>query len=148
MLTKEMLEAELKTAMRQNDDLRKRTLRSVLAAVKYAEVEKGAALEPAAVLALVQKEIKARHEARADAERAGRPDLIAAAEAEAAALATLLPPPLSPEELDALAREAVAEAGATSIKGMGAVMKLLTPRLAGRASGEQASAAVRRALES
>jgi len=54
---------------------------------------------------------------------------------------------MSPEELDALARQAIAEAGATSIKDMGQVMKVLLPRLQGRASGDQASQAVRRLLQ-
>jgi hypothetical protein len=98
-------------------------------------------------MAILHKEIKSRREAIADAEKAGRPDLIQAGEAEIAILEGFLPKGFSSEELDALARQAVTEAGATSIREMGAVMKLLMPRLQGRATGDQASQAVRKLLQ-
>ena len=104
-------------------------------------------LYEAAYLAIVQKEVKSRRESIADAERAHRPDLIAAAEAEILILEEFLPKGFAPEELEALARQAVAEAGATSIREMGQVMKLLKPRLQGRATGDQASQAVRKLLQ-
>ena len=93
------------------------------------------------------KEVKSQREAIADAERANRPDLIASAQQEIAILESFLPKGMPPEELDALARQAIAETGAASIKEMGQVMKVLMPRLQGRASGDQASQAVRRLLQ-
>lgn len=147
MSTKSQLESALKDAMRSNDDLRKRTLRMALSAIRLAEVDKGAALEDAAVLSLLQKEIKSRQESIEDARRAQRPDLEEASQAEIAVLQEFLPKQLSPEELEALAREAIAEVGATSVKEMGLVMKVLVPRLQGRAPGDQASQVVRRLLQ-
>ena len=144
---KTQLQEALKDAMRARDDLRKNTLRMVLSAIRLTEVDKGADLDDQGVMAILHKEIKSRRESMADAERAGRPDLIQAGEAEIAILEGFLPKGFSAEELDALARQAVAEAGATTIREMGAVMKLLMPRLQGRATGDQASQAVRKLLQ-
>jgi len=146
MLLKNQLENDLKAAMRAKDGTRLRTLRMVLAAIKLAEVEKGADLDEAALTAVLHKEIKLRQEAIAEAQRANRPDLVQASRAEVAVLEEYLPRQLSVEELEALARQAVAEAGASSAREMGQVMKILMPRLQGRASGSQASEVVRRLL--
>ena len=146
MSVKEQLRRALTEAMRQKDDLRKRVLRLALAAIKLAEVEKGRPLSDPEVWAVLQKEIKARHETIEGAERAGRQDLIAEARAEIAVLEAFLPAPLSAEELEALAREVIAEVGATSPKDMGKVMKPLMARVQGRASGSEVSQVVRRLL--
>ncbi len=147
MNTKQQLQAALKEAMRQRDNLRKRTLRLALAAIKLAEVEHGGELDESAVLSVLQKEIKARRETIEGAQRAGRDDLITEAEAEIAVLQEFLPPPLTPEALEALAREVIAEVGATSPREMGKVMAALMPRLQGRATGKEASQVVRRLLQ-
>jgi len=144
--TKEQLEAGLKEAMKAGDDLRKRTLRMALAAIRQAEIDGGKPLEESQMQLILQKEIKSRHEAITEAQRAHRPDLETAAKDEIGVLEGFLPRQLAPEELDVLARQAVAETGATSQKDMGQVMKVLMPRLQGRASGDQASQAVRRLL--
>lgn len=146
MGAKERIEDDLKAALLARDEPRKRTLRNALAALRLAEVEKGTALDEASALAVIQKEIKACRESQEDARRANRPDLADTAQAEIAVLEEFLPAPLSPAELEALARQAVAEAGVTSLREMGQAMKLLVPRLQGRATGEQASQAVRKIL--
>jgi uncharacterized protein len=110
------------------------------------EVEKGVALEEPAVLAILQKEIKSRRESISDAVKAGRPDIAAEAETEIGILEGYLPQPLSPDELEAMARGAIDEVGATSQREMGQVMKVLIPRLQGRADGAQASQIVRKLL--
>lgn len=147
MSTKIQLENALKDAMRSGDDLRKRTLRMALSAIRLAEVDKGAALDDAAVLSLLQKEIKSRQESIEDARRADRPDLIEASQAEIAVLQDFLPRQLTLEELETLAKQVIAEVGATSAREMGQVMKVLVPRLQGRAPGDQASQVVRRLLQ-
>jgi uncharacterized protein YqeY len=147
MSTKTDLDDALKAAIRSNDEARKRTIRMALTNIRLAEVDKGAPLDESGVQAILFKEIKSQRESIADAERAGRPDLVAGAQQEIAILEGFLPKGMPPEELDALARQAIADAGATSIKDMGQVMKLLMPRLQGRASGDQASQAVRRLLQ-
>jgi len=147
MSAKSELESALKDAMRASDDLRKRTLRMAISAIRLAEVDKGAALDDAAVLGLLQKEIKARQESIEDARRANRSDLIEASQAEIAVLQDFLPQQLTPEELETLAKQVIAEVGATSAREMGQVMKVLAPRLQGRAPGDQASQVVRRLLQ-
>ena len=146
MSVKEQLQKALTQAMRQQDTLRKRVLRLALSAIKLAEAEKGRPLTDTEAWAVLQKEVKARHETIEGAERAGRQDLIDEARAEIAVLEEFLPAPLTPEELEALAREVIAEVGATSLKDMGKVMKPLLARVQGRASGSEVSQVVRRLL--
>ncbi len=146
MPTKPEFENALKDAMRAGDDTRKRTLRMILSAVKLAEVERRGPLDEAGLLAVLQKEAKIRNEAIADAQKAGRADLVAGAQAELALLESYLPKALSDEELEALARQAIAEAGASAPGDMGRVMKLLMPQIQGRADGKTASDLVRRLL--
>ncbi|PJF34242.1 MAG: aspartyl-tRNA amidotransferase, partial [Candidatus Thermofonsia Clade 1 bacterium] len=140
------LQNDLKEAMRTNNEVQKRTLRMALAAIRLLEVEKGMQLDDNAVLGILQREVKARNEAIADAERAGRADLVAASREELAILEGYLPQAMSEAELEALVRQAIAEVGAQNLQQMGLVMKWLMPRLQGRASGEQASQMVRRLL--
>jgi uncharacterized protein YqeY len=143
---KATLEHDLKDAMRAGDDVRKRTIRMALAAIKLAEVERRGPLDDDAFMAVLQREVKTRNEAIADALKAARPDLVDSARAELDVLRSYLPQPLTSDELEALARQAIAESGATSVKEMGQVMKLLMPRLQGRADGKTAGEMVRALL--
>jgi len=144
---KSTLQSDLQDAMRHGDEIRKSTLRMALTSIKLAEVEKGAQMDETAYLTIIQKEIKARRESIADAERANRPDLIPPAEQEIVILQGYLPAAFSQEELETLAKATITEVGATSIREMGQVMKVLMPRLQGRASGDQASQVVRKLLQ-
>jgi uncharacterized protein YqeY len=147
MVAKVDLENALREAIRAKDEPTKRTLRLVLTSIKLEEVAQGRPLEASELTGLLQKEIKSRQETITEAERAGRADIIAETEADIAVLRRFLPEPLSPQELEALARSVIAETGATSMTGMGAVMKTLTARLQGRATGKEASDTVRRLLQ-
>lgn len=147
MDTKEKLEAALKEAMKAGDDVRKRTVRMALAAIRQVEIDQQVKLDEAAALSIIQKEIKTRKESVEEARRANRPDIVAATQAEIVVLQTYLPPAMGADELKALVEAAIAEAGATSPADMGKVMKFLMPRVAGRAPGDQVSAAVRQMLQ-
>ncbi|HEY5270217.1 MAG TPA: GatB/YqeY domain-containing protein [Anaerolineales bacterium] len=147
METKAKLEIALKEAMKAGDDVRKRTVRMVLAAVRQVEIDRQVKLDEAAVLAIIQKEIKTRKDAVEEARRASRPDIVAATEVEIVVLQAYLPQAVSADELMALAKAAIAEAGAASPADMGKVMKLLMPSVAGRAPGDQVSATVRQLLQ-
>lgn len=147
MTTKTELETCLKDAMRSGDDVRKRTLRMALSAIKQTEIDKNQIIDENGIAAILHKEIKTRHEAIADAQRANRPDIIKATEAEITVLRGFLPKPLLPEELDALAKQVITELGANSLKDMGLVMKTLLNQLEGRATGEQVSAVVHKLLQ-
>jgi hypothetical protein len=146
VLTVETFQSALKEAMRSGDEVRKRTLRMVLSAIKLAEVERMSALDEAAILGVLQKEVKARREAVEEAEKAGRQDLIQAAQAEIDVLSTYLPSPLSNEELDRLIRQVREEMGAQGPQDVGKMMKALMPRVQGRAEGKAVSDRVRALL--
>lgn len=146
MNIKEQLQADLITAMKTHDETKKWVVKMIKAAIQLAEVAKGKELEQEEILALIQKEIKTRHETRADAEKAGREELTAQADQEIACLKTYLPAQLSEEELKDLVRNVIAQCGASSLKDMGIVMKTLQPILAGRASNAEASRVVREFL--
>jgi uncharacterized protein YqeY len=144
---KEKLEFALKEAMRAGDDVGKRSVRMVLAAVRQVEIDRQVKLDEAAVLSIIQKEIKTRRESVEEARGANRPDIVAATEAEIAVLQAYLPEAMGGDELKALVEVAVAEAGGKSPADMGKVMKLLMLRVGGRAPGDQVSALVRQALQ-
>ncbi|MEJ5240589.1 MAG: GatB/YqeY domain-containing protein [Anaerolineales bacterium] len=136
----------LKEAMKSGDEVRKRTVRMVLAAIKQAEIDRQVTLDDSGVLSILQKEIKTRRESLEEAQKAGRDDLVQALDAEIAVLQTFLPQALSEEELRALTLAVIAEVGATSPADMGKVMKALMPRVAGRAGGDEVSRMVRSLL--
>lgn len=144
---KTQLNEALKEAMKSNDDLRRRTLRMVMAAIKQVEVDKRTALDDAGVMALIQKEIKNRREALEEARKANRADLAADNEAEIAVLEAFLPKAMPAEELRALVQAAIAETGAAAPSDMGKVMKVVIPKVAGRAPNDMISAAVRELLQ-
>jgi len=146
MNLKDKLQSDLKDAMRTGDELRKNTLRMTLAAIKMAEIEKRDPIDELAMLAIIQKEVKSRRESIADAQRANRTDLVQTAEQEISLLEQYLPKAIDAAELEALARQVIEEVGATSLREMGQVMKILIPRLQGRATGDQTSQVVRKLL--
>ena len=143
---KTQLNDSMKDAMKSGDTLRKNTVRMALAAIKQVEVDKRIALDNAAVMALLQKEIKNRREALEEGKKAERPDLVSANEAEIAILEVFLPKAMPAEELRALVQAAIAETGAAAPSDMGKVMKAVMPKVAGRAANDAISAMVRELL--
>jgi uncharacterized protein YqeY len=143
---KTQLNESVKEAMKSGDEVRKRTLRMVLAAVKQVEVDKRTELDDLAVVALIQKEIKNRREAIEEAKKANRPDLIGENEVEITVLEAFLPKAMPAEELRALVQAAIAETGAAAPSDMGKVMKVVMPKVAGRAPNDMISATVKELL--
>ncbi|MCK6538748.1 MAG: GatB/YqeY domain-containing protein [Anaerolineales bacterium] len=147
MNLKTQLNDSMKDAMRNGDEVRKRTVRMALAAIKQAEVDKRAELDDMAIIALLQKEVKNRRESLEEAKKANRADLIADNEAEIKVLEAFLPKAMPPEELRAIVQYAIAETGASSPADMGKVMKIVMAKVAGRAPNDVISAAVRELLQ-
>ena len=137
----------MKDAMKSGDEVRKRTVRMALAAVKQVEVDKRVELDDMAIMALLQKELKNRRESLEEAKKANRADLIADNEAEIKVLEVFLPKAMPAEELRALVQAAITETGAASPADMGKVMKLVMPKVAGRAPNDAVSATVREFLQ-
>jgi len=147
MTMKTQLNESVKDAMKSGDEVRKRTLRMVLAAVKQVEVDKRIELDDTAVINLIQKEVKNRREALEEAKKANRADLVEANEAEIDVLQAFLPKAMPAEELRALVQAAITETGASSLTDMGKVMKSIMPKVAGRAPNDMVSATVREFLQ-
>lgn len=148
MTLKTQLNDSVKDAMKSGDEVRKRTVRMVLAAVKQAEVDKRVELDDMAVMNLIQKEMKNRRESLEEARKANRADLVEANEAEINVLQAFLPKAMPAEELNALVQAAIAETGAASPADMGKVMKVVMAKVAGRAPNDMVSATVRELLQS
>jgi len=147
METKAKLETVLKEAMKAGDEVRKRTVRMALAAIRQQEIDRQVQLDEMAVLSILQKEIKTRRESVEEARKANRDDLVTAAEAEIAVIENFLPKAIGADELTTLVDAAIAEVEAVSPADMGKVMKALLPKVAGRAPGDQVSAIVRQRLQ-
>lgn len=146
MSLKDKLTEDLKQAMRQGDELGRSTLRLVMAAIKNAEIEKRRELEEGELLAIIAKEAKQRRESIAQFERGGRQDLADREEAELQILLAYLPEQLSREEIEAQARQIIAEVGAASPAQMGQVMRRLMPLMQGKADGKLVSRVVKELL--
>ncbi len=132
---KEQLAEDLKEAIRQRDEARKTAIRMLTWAIKNAEVEKGRPLEDHEILSLVQKEMRRRLESIEQFRKGNRPDLVEKEEAELKVLQAYLPPPMTREEVAAVARQVMAEVGARGPRDKGKVMPILIQQLAGRAEG-------------
>jgi len=145
---KDRLRADLTAAMKARDEVTVRTLRMALTSVSKEEVAGKSARELSddEVLAVLTREAKRRREAADAFAAAGRDEQAAAEMAEGAVLDTYLPAQLTDAELGELVAAAIEETGADSPRGMGQVMKVLTPRVAGRAEGARVAAEVRRRL--
>ena len=145
---KAQLRSDLTSAMKARDELRSATIRMALTSITNEEVAGAVARELSddEVLKVLGREAKKRKEAAEAFAGAGRAEQAAREVAEGEVLAAYLPAQLSDEELHALVDAAVAESGAEGPRAMGAVMKVLTPRVAGRADGSRVAAAVKARL--
>ena len=145
---KERLRADLNNAMRARDQIRMRTLRMALTSITNEEVSGEAARELTddEVLRVLIREAKKRREAAEAFGAAGRTDQAAAERAEGDVLAGYLPAQLGDEELAGLITAAIAQTGAAGPAGIGQVMKVVSPQVAGRADGARVAAEVRRQL--
>lgn len=148
MTLKQTLQSDLNQAMKSRDKVTAGALRMTIAAVKTAEVSGDTAKELTddETLKVITKEAKKRREAADAYDAANRPELAEQERAELVVLEKYLPAQLSDAELDQMVAEAVTESGATDMGGMGNVMKILQPKIAGRADGGKIAAAVKRAL--
>lgn len=150
MTLEERLDADLKEAMKSGDTNRKLAIRAVKTAIKEAKVSGAEAhdLSEADVLAIIAKQVKQRRDSITEFAKGGRPDLIVQEEAEIAVLEVYLPRQLSEAEIRARAQAVIAELGVTDMKGLGPVMKRLTPELRGITDGQVVNRVVRELLGS
>jgi uncharacterized protein YqeY len=149
MTLPERIDSDLKDAMRAKDALKLGVLRMLKSALKYSAIEKSdvaAQLDDAEAVQVIRKQVKQRQDSIESFEKGGRPELAAKEKDELAILQTYLPQGLSADDLAKIVRETIGELGATSRAQMGAVMKALQGRIAGRADGKTLSQEVQRQL--
>jgi uncharacterized protein YqeY len=145
----EQIDSDLKDAMRAKQADKLSVLRMLKAAIKNAAIEKGgmsAQLDDTEATSVIRKQVKQRQDAVESFEKGGRAELADKERAEIEMLQAYLPKALSAEELAALVDEAIREVGATGKAQMGAVMKALQPKVAGRADGKTLSQEVQKRL--
>ena len=150
MTIQEEIDTDLKDAMRSRDAERLAVLRMVKSALTNAAIEKRGAtsgLADAEALTVIRKQVKQRQDSIESFEKGGRPELAAKERKEIEFLREYLPKLLGEDEIDELVKHAIAEVGATSKAQMGAVMKALQTKVAGRADGKTLSAEVQKQLK-
>ena len=123
----------MKAAMRSGEKERLGLIRMITSAIKQREVDERITLDDAQVLSVLEKMIKQRKEALVQFQAGNRPDLVDKESAEIVLLQGYMPSQLTGGEIDALINDAVAAAGAASIKDMGKVMGIIKAKAQGRA---------------
>jgi len=149
MTLAERVDEDLKQAMRDKNAAKLGVLRMLKSALKYAAIEKAGAdgdLNDAEAVQVIRKQVKQRQDSIESFEKGGRAELVAKEKDELSILQTYLPQAMSADDLSKIVRETIAEVGATSKAQMGAVMKALQPKVAGRADGKTLSAEVQKQL--
>jgi uncharacterized protein YqeY len=144
----ERLREDLTAAMKRRDELATSALRMALAAVKEVAVSGAEArdLDDDEIVKVLTKQVKKREEAAEAFRNAGRADRADRELAEAGVLAPYLPAALTPDELEAIISETLAEGGFSGMAAMGPAMKAVTAKVAGRADGKTVSTLVRERL--
>ena len=134
---KEKLEADLRQAMKDRDNVKRSVLRLLLAAIQNAEITKRGSLDNPDILGIVAREVKQRNESIEAFKQGDRQDLVAQEEAEMAVLKEYLPRQLSREEVVIEARQVIEEVGAQGPRDKGKVMSRIMAQLKGKADGRE-----------
>src|SRR6266853_1086932 len=151
MTLQERVDSDLKDAMRAKDAARLGLLRMLKSALKYSAIEKSGAeaqLDDGEAIQVIRKQVKQRQDSIESFEKGGRPELAAKEKEELSILQSYLPQAMSADEMSKIVRETIAEVGASSKAQMGAVMKALQAKVAGRADGKTLSVEVQKQLGS
>jgi uncharacterized protein YqeY len=143
---KEQLQDEMKGAAKEKAKARLSTLRLALAAVQNKEKELRKELSEEEAIQVISGLIKKGKESIEQFKAGQRADLVAKEEQEIAVLQAFLPQQLTPEEVEEEVAKAVEEAGASTPQDMGKVMRILMPRISGRAEGKVVNELVRKRL--
>ena len=146
MSLKDMILEDMKTAMKQKEKLRVSTIRMLRADIKNKEINLQKELEDQDVLKIISSSVKKVKESILEFEKAGRDELVEKGRKEIAILEKYLPEPLSKNEIESIINNAIESVEATSLKNMGAVMKVVMPQVQGRADGKVVNQIVRAKL--
>ena len=145
-MLKEKLMEDLKSAMKEKDEIKKNTVQMVRAGILQIEKDKGIVVEDNQIIDIIAKEVKKRKDAAVDFEKGGREDLVEKNNKEIEILSAYLPKQLSREEIEAIVKEVIAEVNATTIKDMGKVMKSAKEKIGAAADGKTINEVVKSLL--
>lgn len=148
MSLKETLANDLKAAMKDKDTIRKNAIQMVRAAVLQAEKDQKIVLDDAGVIEVIARELKKRKDSLPDYLKSGRQDLIDNVNREIEVLTRYMPEQIPDNELEELIRKTIDEVGATTVRDIGKVMKVILPRVKGKADGSKVNALAKQILES
>lgn len=146
MSLKEQLFADLKTAMKEKDTLKKDTVQLIRSGILQYEKDNKVELDDEGVLDIISKQLKSRRDSLPDYVKSGREDLIEKLNKEIEILLGYLPEQLSEDEIQKIVEEAIAATGAASVKEMGKVMGIVNPKVKGRADMKVVGALVKKLL--
>lgn len=149
MALKDTIKNDLKEAMKAKDELALSVLRMVTSAISSEEINKGkreVGLNEEEVLEVLSREIKRRRDSATQFEGAGRAELAEKENQEINVIMKYMPAQMTAEEIEKVAKDSIAESGAKDEKDFGAVMKVLSPKIKGRADGKQVSEVVKKML--
>lgn len=132
---KEKLIKDMEEAMKAKDKVRLSTIRMINSLIKNAEIDKRGELTDEEIVSLLQKYAKQRRESIELYEKGGRQDLVEKEKAELAIVESYLPEQMGEDEIRKVVEEAIAETGASSLKDLGKIMKIVIPKVKGKADG-------------
>ena len=147
MSLKEQLLHDMKEAMKEKDTIRKNTVQLVRSGILQIEKDKQIELDDEGILDVIAKELKKRRDSIPDFEKSGRTDLLEGLNKEIEVLLGYLPKQLTEDEIKSIVEEAVAENGASTMKDMGKVMAIISPKVKGRADNKIVSGFVKQMLQ-
>ena len=147
MSLKEQLLQDMKEAMKEKDTIRKNTVQLVRSGILQIEKDKQIELDDEGILDVIAKELKKRRDSIPDFEKSGRTDLLEGLNKEIEVLLGYLPKQLTEDEIKSIVEEAVAESGASTMKDMGKVMAIISPKVKGRADNKIVSGFAKQMLQ-
>ncbi|MFQ3536135.1 MAG: GatB/YqeY domain-containing protein [Aggregatilineales bacterium] len=148
MSLKERLQEDLKAAMKSGDVPRRDAIRLIASAIKQEEIDAQKTLDEDEAITLLLREAKKRRDSIEEAQRLGRTETVEKEQFELSVIESYLPQQLTRQELEAEVRRAIEETGAKNVKEMGNVMKVLMPRIKGRADGRLVNEVLKALLSS
>lgn len=145
---KRRINQDAKEALKSKDTLTLSVFRMLKSEIRYKEIERGSELSDDDVISVLSSAIKKRKDSIQQFEKGGRDDLASKEKEELAVVTKYMPEQVSEEELSRIISQAISEEGATGVSDLGKVMKLVMPKVRGRADGKKVNQMVSSQLQS
>ena len=140
------IKSDMIKAMKEKDKFKLSVIRMIKASIDKERIDKKIEITDEVVIDVLAKELKTREESKLEFSKAGRTDLVEDLDKEIEIIKEYLPEPLTDEEIDKIITEAFKETEASSIKDMGKVMKIVTPKVKGRCDMKDVSSKIKAKL--